>query len=828
MRRKLDNNWKIGYKNCRSAPAKVPGDITADLYRAGVIKEPYFGMNHQELGWIIETNFVYQTTFDVEEQIYNQDEIFLIFDGVDTFSEITLNGKLIGTTQNMFLQYEFDVKKHIKQTDNVLKVRMLSTKKKMNEIDTDGHFGIFNTERLFIRKTQCHFGWDWAPNLPGYGIYKAVWLSGVNKHRIVDTSYRSHTDGSVQINVELSYDTKPMRDYYGKVIEAVDEESLDTVLRYSVATKPNEEITSENAITYEQFVRHKKNFANFNIPEPELWWPSGYGEQPMYSYRVELLRDNEVLDCKEGKIALREVQLSKRPIAEDRLECKFIVNGVSVFAKGSNWVPIECFIGEATREKYEKLLTLAKQGNFNMLRVWGGGVYEDDAFYEICDELGIMVWQDMMFACADIPEDKPEFVENVKKEIVYQIKRLRNHPCIVVWSGGNEKVGTLCKQPSHGDYFMEVVLRGLITNLDESRPYIKQSPFGMNDLGNETTSGDSHISSFEVSLQEGIDKYRDFVSSTVASFVSECAVMGLGSLESVKKMFPADKIWPMNGYWDDRLMDNPYAAVVVPFAERQKQYATALYGECKDIEDFICKGMTAHAEVMRAELEFARSNKGQTWGFMNWMYSDCWPSGNWSVVDYYCEPKQVYYQMKRSFAPVLLTFVQASDYNTKLCIVNDKDETINGDVEYGLKDLDGTVLWKKNIQIRAGTNGVFLEEVEQEFKKPNTYLYAKGVLNEKEYSTVYSYNMWSDCNFESNYTYEVKREANKLLVTFKANQFAKGITLRFPDNANYIYSDNYFDMEKGEEKTVEIIGANIIDIQNLVVTDFAKETSKGE
>ena len=824
MRWKLDKNWKITYDNGNSVPAKVPGDITADLYRAGVIKEPYYGINHRELGWIIETDFVYQKTFDIDEKIFQKDEIFLVFEGIDTFAEIELNGNHLGTTQNMFLEYELSVKDYVKREGNLLKVRMLSTKKKMNEIDTKGHFGIFNTERSFVRKTQCHFGWDWAPNLPGYGIYKPVWLLGVNKHRIVDTSYCSYTNGNIQINVELSYDTEPMRDYYGKITETTDKEALNTVLRYSVATRPGEEISDENAIIYEQLVIHKRNFANIEIPEPELWWPSGYGEQPMYSYRIELLRDDEVLDWKEGKIAIREVNLSKKPVARNRLECKFIVNNVPVFAKGSNWVPTECFIGETSREKYEKLLTLAQQGNFNMLRVWGGGVYEDDAFYEVCDELGIMVWQDMMFACSDIPEDKPDFVENVKREIIYQIKRLRNHPCIVVWSGGNEKVGTLCKQPSHGDYFMEVILRGLITNLDESRPYIKQSPYGMNDLGNETTSGDSHISSFEVSLQEGIDKYRNFVSSTVASFVSECAVMGPGSLEAVKKMFPSDKIWPMNGYWDDRLMDNPYAEVVVPFAERQKQYATSLYGECKSIEDFICKGMTAHAEVMRAELEYARSNKGWTWGFMNWMYSDCWPSGNWSVVDYYCEPKQAYYQMKRSFAPVILTFVQTPDYETAVCVVNDTGQDLDGEIEYGLKKLDGTILWNQKIQIRSDANGVFKKVFDESFKMPNTYLYAKGILNGKEYKTVYSYNMWSGYTFDSDYSYEVEQEDDKLIVSFNANRFIKGIILRLPENSQYIYSDNYFDMEAGEEKQVTIYGVREDCIKDLVVTDFANET----
>lgn len=272
-------------------------------------------------------------------------------------------------------------------------------------------------------------------------------------------------------------------------------------------------------------------------------------------------------------------------------------------------------------------------------------------------------------------------------------------------------------------------------------------------------------------------------------------------------------------------MYNPYAEVVVPFAERQKQYATALYGECRSIEDFICKGMTAHAEVMRAELEFARSNKGQTWGFMNWMYSDCWPSGNWSVVDYYCEPKQVYYQMKRSFAPILLTFVQTSDYYTKLCVINDTCKELWGAVEFGMKDLNGQVLWNRNIQIDLGMNDVFFEEIVENFKKPNTYLYAKGLLNGEEYTTVYSDSMWSGYTFESDYTYEAKRDENKVFVTFHAKQFAKGITLRFPNNENYVFSDNYFDMEAGEEKTVVITGVGDVDIRNLFVTDFAKETS---
>ena len=824
MKQQIDKKWEIHSNNGMRIPGKVPGDITTDLFRAGFIDDPFWGMNHKELGWIIDSDFTYVTQFDLDEAIWQSDEIFLQFDGIDIFSEVYLNDQLLGKTDNMFLQYEYNVKDIVKKEQNRLSVKMISTRRKMSEIDTEDYWGIFNTERLFIRKAQCQFGWDWAPNMPGYGIYKPVWVEGRSKHRIQDISYRAYNNGKISILTELNYDVRPLTDHYGNPLEVIPDCMKEDKLVYRVATVPDEDLSVENCLVYERQVGGIKNFVNFQIKDPKLWWPSGYGKQPLYAYSVELVRDGKILDIKEGRFAFREIRLEQQPISAERLECKIVVNDVPVFAKGSNWVPAECFMGEMQREKYSKLLTLARDGNMNMLRVWGGGVYENDEFYEICDRLGIMIWQDMMFACADIPEERPKFVENVKKEIAYQIKRLRNHPSIVLWSGGNEKVGSLCKQISHGDFFIEVILRGMIANLDASRPIVKQSPYSMTEIANDLTSGDSHTSAFEASLDAGVEKYRDLVSANVASFISECAIMGPGTLESYKKIFPTDKLWPMNEYWDDRLMDNPYAAVLMTFAERQRKYADALYGESSCIEAFICKGMTAHAEALRAELEYARTNKGQTWGFMNWMYSDSWPSGTWSVVDYYCEPKQAYYQMKRSFQSVLLTFVQMQDYKTVLSIVNDEVEVIAGEIEYGLKTLDGEVCWKKHISINVEGNGVAYEEIEQDFKRSNTYLYAKGLLNGKEFSTVYSYNMWKGCQFESDYVYKTESIDNRLVVTIKAKKFAKGITLRLPENEKYIYSDNYIDLEAGEEKKVIITGAKEVGVKDLIVTDFAKET----
>ncbi len=826
MKQQIIQKWEIHTESGLNINAKVPGDITADLFRAEKIADPLWGMNHKGLHWVIESDFTYRTEFDVADDVYEQEEIILSFDGIDTFSEIYLNGQFLGSTDNMFLKYEYSVKGIMKRENNILEVKMLSTMQKMNEIDTTDHFGIFNIPRLFIRKVQCHFGWDWAPNLPGYGIYKPVSISGLSKDRISDITYKAYNDGNISIFTEVNYDVIPLRDYFGKVIEEIPEERTNDKLIYRVATEPNVPLAEENQEIYEQHVSGRKNFANFKIDQPKLWWPAGYGEQPLYEYSVELVRDGKVLDTKKGKFAFREVRLEQKPIATEKLECKFVVNDVPVFAKGSNWVPAECFVGEMKEEKYHRLLLLAKEGNMNMLRVWGGGFYENDVFYELCDELGIMVWQDMMFSCADIPEDRPEFIENIKKEIDYQIRRLRNHPSIIVWSGMNEKVGSLCKQKSHGDYFLKVLLRGLILNLDDTRPMIEQSPFSKHEIASDLRSGDGHVSAFEAALHQGIDKYRDLVSNSTASFQSECAVMGPSVAESYRKIFPADKVWPMNEYWDDRLMDNPYAEVIMTFAERQRRYASELYGESTTLEAFVCKGMTAHAEVMRAEVEYARANKGITWGILNWMYSDSWPSGNWSVVDYYCEPKQAYYQMRHSFEPVLLTFVQKQNDKTYLCIVNDSTEKIDGDIEYGLKTLQGDICWSHREQVSVSENQVTAIEITDDFKQPNTYLYAKGVLNDKEVTNVYSYNMWKDYEFQSDYTYVVEKQNGRLLVTIKANVFAKGITLRLPNNERYLYSDNYFDLEAGTEKTIVIEGTDGVEINQLVVTDFYKEAQK--
>ncbi len=818
---KLHKNWTVCYDG-KTLPATVPGDVTLDLWKNGVVADPYYGVNHQELGWIIGSDFTYSTAFDLPEDIFASEDIVLSFDSIDTFADIYLNDVFLGHTEDMFLKYTFSVKEIAKKTGNILTVKLLSTGKVMEGIDDKGYFGTFNVKRLFIRKAQCHFGWDWAPDMPGYGICGDVTVTGLPKNRMADVHYRAYNDGRVSLFAELTYNVRPQIDFNGNPIGQSSPECANDQLRYLLAKNPDRELTEENAIVHTVKVTGKKNFSIFYVEAPQLWYPLGHGGHPLYAYRVELIRDGKVIDSRSGNLAFREIQLSQKPYNTEKMEYKLLVNGKEIFVKGSNWVPAECFIGSIRDEKYHRLISQAADANFNMLRVWGGGIYEKDIFYDICDKLGMMVWQDLMFACADIPEDDPAFVELTKKEITYQITRLRNHPSIVYWCGGNEKTGSYGLQICRGDYFVDVILRGLVANLDDSRPYARQSPCSLTDVGNDRSSGESHAGSFESSLAAGVLNYRDNVSGSAVSFVSECAIMGPGSLESLKKIFPEDKLWPINEYWDDRLMDNPYAAILMTFAKRQEHYADTLYGKSDTVEQFIAKGMTVHAETMRAEIEFARANPN-CGGFMNWMYSDIWPSATWSVVDYYCEPKQVYYQMKRSFAPVLVTFVQNEEKQLQLMLMNDSTQAASAKITYGLRSLSGQTLWSKTVSLGCASGEKAARDITEACSGENCYLFAEYEQSGEKKSTVFSYDMWHSCSFQSDYSYEITEYADSMAVKLKANAFAKGITLRLPENCKYTYSDNYIDLQAGEETTVYISGTKPGDSGKLEITDFGRE-----
>ena len=814
-------DWKLINKEKNiDVRAEVPGDITADLLNAGLIDDPYFGLNKEKIKWVGKTDFDYVARFDLDKDVLSKEDVVLTFKGIDLFSEIRLNGKLLGKTENMFLEYSYSVKDIVKEKGNELIVAMKSTLNYMKNIDTRGFFGTFNVERLFIRKAQCHFGWDWAPDLGSYGIWNDVTIDGLSKDRIDNVYVVARNCGDVTLFVENNYNVRHLIDFQGHIVDK-DKVIHDDALRYSVSSEPN----GVPDVVFEAKVTGKKNFANLKVAKPQLWYPVGYGDHPLYNYKVELLRDGKVISAKSGTFALREIELEELPKSADTIGYTIKINGEEVFVRGSNWVPCECFTGTVKTEKYEKLVSLAKAANCNMLRVWGGGIYEKDEFYDICDREGIMVWQDFMLACGDIPDDDEKWLKNMIAESEYQLKRLRNHASIVYWCGGNEKTGSYGLQISHGDYFIDYVLRGIVANFDTTRPYARQSPCSLSDVGNDLRSGESHYCSNEPLLESGIDSYRDKIAAHKVPFISECALMGPNTLETNEKIYPKDKLWPLNEYWDARLMDNPYSSVSMPFYKRQLWYTSHAYGENKNIRDFIAKGMLFHAESLRAECEFARSNREITSGFMNWMFSDIWPSGSWAVIDYYLEPKQVMYQMRKSYAPLLVTFVRDGNGKTQFVIVNDTPKDVDLKVTFGAKTIDGKIIGQKEISVNVKKATAYKAVIDDDRIKSGTYLFAYYD-GDAHGENLYSDDFWRNCKFESDYDYKIEKiDDHTAKITVKANKFAKQVFVSAKDNFRYLYSDNYFDVEAGREKTITVTSKDVIDENAFTITDFAKETA---
>lgn len=814
-KRQYLSEWSL-HNDRFNLKAQVPGDITMDFYRAGLIKNPYVEENYKDAAYIGREDFVYECHFDVGEEAFKEPSQTLVFESVDLFSDVYLNGEKIGATKNAFLEYRFDVSKNLKKKDNVLTVHMHSTILASEQIDTTGYAATFNVPRIFLRKPQCHFGWDWAPKICAYGLAGKVYLESKDIYQITDVYYRSDDEGRLNFFIETNYFTKDIIDNDGNIIKKGAPEDDDRFI-VKLAKHPGD----DDFEIHEFPAMGKKNFLAIHYKDFEKWWPQGYGKQPLYDYVVELYRGDKKVDEKRGKFAFRKVGLLEEGKENGTLGMDFLINGKKIFLKGSNWVPPECFTGEMKEEKYERILSLASDMNVNILRVWGGGSYESDYFYDYCDRHGIMVWQDVCLACADIPEDDADFVHNLLEEVEYQVKRLRNHPSIIYWCGGNEKTGTYGNVITHGDFLVNQLLYGTVYNLDDTRPYRRQSPHSYTDIGNDWMSGDSHHSSFETALEKGMATYREQVAENIVPFESECAVMGPSSEETMRKIFGEKHLWPMDEVWKDRLMENPYAAVLMDFPHRELYYAENLYGEVKGFHDFIKKAMLAHAEALKCESEFTRAHKNICGAFLNWMFDDIWPSGTWSLLDYYLEPKEAYYALRKSFAPRLASFYLDKEGTTHLFFDNATNEPLSGSLKYGVKKIDGTLVYEKEIAFDGLLDDTVDHPLEKRKFAQDEYLFVSYSDGEKIQKTIYSPQMWREFSFDNDFEYHLERKnEHRATLTIKAKSFVKSLFIHFPDNYKYLYSDNYLDLEMGDEVQVDIECVEKTDFSSLCLEAF--------
>ncbi len=635
--------------------AEVPGTIHTDLLSHKLIDEPFYSDNETSLQWISECDWLYETKFTLPEDFNADRPVNLVFDGLDTVAEIYLNKAHIGTTDNMFRKYSFGINEYLKDGDNLLEITFRSPGRYAKEMEQK--FGklpvALNSERVYIRKAQYSFGWDWGPTFATCGIWRNVYLENINAPAIeylyLKTNSISNSTAETEVNVELSADAGTGTDL---LVSIADGEN--TVFQTRINTDG------------------KKTFRlNAQINDPKLWAPNGIGQQKLYALEAKLVKADETLSTKNIKAGIRTIELQLQD--GDKETFRFIVNGKPVFLKGANWIPAHSFLTVPAGDDYRYLLTKAAECNMNIMRVWGGGIYENDIFYEICDELGLLVWQDFMFACAAYPEHK-EFIDNVTEEAIYNIKRIREHPSLAVWCGNNEnewiwymeQKTSYNNMPGHNIYARTIP--DLLKKLDPLTPYRISTPFGNGPDPNSMLSGNRH----QWNIWSNFADYTEVVKDS-SLFVTEFGFQGPANRETLNHYIP-------KGQRSIQSKDFEFHNKQIEGNERIIRFLAGHLPLRTGWEEFIYLAQLNQGLALKECLEHWRLKFPHTNGAVIWQLNDCWPVSSWSLIDSLNFPKLAYYFVQNAFAPTGV-FFNKKEAGISITAVNDSMQKFSGSLK---------------------------------------------------------------------------------------------------------------------------------------------------
>ncbi|MGI9582100.1 beta-mannosidase [Chryseobacterium sp. RRHN12] len=670
-------SWQ--FKNSKEQswlPAKVPGTVHLDLMNNKMIPDPYKDENEKKVQWIENENWDYQTAFTVSSRELMNDNIDLVFNGLDTFSEIYLNGKMLKKTDNMFRKWSIPVKQYLKAGSNTLQVRFTSAVNTGKELAKKVPFTMPESPRSFVRKAQYQFGWDWGPRLVTAGIWKDVQLEFWNNARI--TSVKDIQSKYAEPSHNLHFDVEMYAQNAGDYTL-----DLNSIHKKITLKKGNNTIT-----------------VPYDTEGMKLWQPNGRGEANLYNFEVKLSKDQKNIDVKNIRIGLRTVELVQEKDEKGK-SFYFKVNGQPLYIKGTNWIPGDSFSPRMTREKYQKLIKDTKDANMNMIRIWGGGIYEDDEFYKACDENGILVWQDFMFAGSFYPADEA-FLNNVKEEVKDQVARLQNHPSIALWCGNNEIDEAIVnwgyqKQFKYSendslqvwkDYkklFHDVIPKALAENLKSDKNiYWPSSPSIGWGHKESLTEGDSHY----WGVWWGEQPFEIY-NEKVGRFMSEYGFQGTPALETTRSMFSGTP---------DLNLQNPTIKAHEKHARGWdiiNEYMKRDYKVPTDLVQYNYISQLLQARGMQIAIEAHRRAKPYNMGTLYWQLNDCWPVVSWSSIDYLGNWKAFHYQAKRSFEPVLVS-VAETEKNYDVYLISDLLKELKADIKLELIDFKGKTLWKAN------------------------------------------------------------------------------------------------------------------------------------
>jgi beta-mannosidase len=802
-----------------SLPGTVPGMVHPDLLAAGRIPDPFWRDQAEQCQWVEKWDWSYSRSFDLPPG-FDTSWVELEFGGLDTYAEIVLNGKTLGHTANMFIPHRFEVGALLRQTGNELKVSFTPYQRMIAGKSLDYPAAFFTSDRLHVRRLQCTFHWDWVNRFVSFGIWRPVTLSSYTSACIrdlfVDTRALGRTSAALQIEVEVERRSGEA----ATAMVAIAEPSGATVWQDTV--KVNEATSRISA----------------DLADPQLWWPHGYGAQPLYRCRVVLSGpDGTVLDTRETTFGIRTARIEQLPDRPGTPEWQqtmdtrqapwpgsdsgngaapgksftLVVNGERIFCKGGNWVPADPFPARISPARYDRLIRLARDGNLNLLRCWGGGIYEPPAFWDACNRYGVMISQDFMMACGAYPADDPDFMAKLRPEIPAVVRLLRNHPSLVWWAGDNENGMHHDFDDANAPY---AIIASQITGptcreLDPSRTFMPSSPFG----GRKNTSitiGDSHFSAFfdndlRFVAQSDMRDYRERI-NLVGRFMSESAMCGAPPLRSLLKfMTTADLADPAKRLWEFRTKDNPHkpAGQTITLFGMLERLAETILGPARDLNDKIRKMEYIHYEWVRLVVEAARRSKWYCSGIQFWMYNDCWPASGWSMVDYYGFPKAGWYAMKRSSQPVIAALERTgSGYRVWVC--NDRLTPVSGTLRLAVQPWTGAPRWTETlaVQVAANASGVVRELADAALcgLGHDAILVAELAAEDATDRAVYYPGMPHEMALPPA-TLTVRRadaSATAGTVTVSTDHYARVVTLA----ADLEFSDNYFDLLPGEVRTI--------------------------
>ncbi|MDZ7342355.1 MAG: glycoside hydrolase family 2 protein [candidate division KSB1 bacterium] len=813
MNYQLNKNWQFRQQGTSKwLPATVPGCVHLDLLDNQEISDPFYRTNERDQQWVDKVDWEYKTIFSVDREMLSRENIRLIFKGLDTYADVYLNNSKLLSANNMFREWSVECKQFLKPGDNELKIYFHSPVKidlpkleqlgyQLPAVNDQSENGGLGDKKIspFARKAGYHYGWDWGPRFVTSGIWRPIYLQAWDRARIE--------------NIQIV-----QKDVSSRIAKLSAVFEIETIANQTATVSFS--VTQGTRVKAEQSIKltagRNKTAVDFEIENPKLWWCNGMGEPYLYTLLAQLKIGNTVYDEQSAKFGIRTLKVVQQ---KDDIGKSFYfeLNGVPVFAKGANYIPNDNFLPRVTKERYEHIVRSAAEANMNMLRVWGGGIYENDIFYDLCDQYGIMIWHDFMFACSMYPGDDA-FLENVKAEAIDNVRRLRNHPCLALWCGNNEIDAAWSHDTPGGwgwkerfspeirtklwnDYetIFYRILPQVVAEHDPKTFYWPSSPLAdWNQRASyESTSGDVHY----WGVWHGREPFENF-QIKIGRFMSEYGFQSFPELKTIKSY-----ALPEDLDIDSEVMMAHQRSGIGN--RRIKEYMDWYYRDPKDFESLLYVGQVLQAEGIKSAIEAHRRKMPYCMGSLYWQINDCWPVASWSSIDYFGRWKALHYFAKQAFEEVLIS-PTIKDKKLSVFIVSDRLIPFQAKLELEILDFEGKLLWSKTqpIEIAGNSSGSYFEanidDLLRGMNRNKILFFAKLSENDQRVSdNILYFSPAKDLDLP---TAEIQTRiieaSDGYIITLFSNQLAKNIYLSC-DEIDGFFSDNYFDLLPGRSAQVK-------------------------